>query len=187
MIRHLNTVWLTLCVVVLVTLLINPDLLNRNNISEFLNSLGPTAFGVYLLLCLSRALLFIPVTPFILGGAIAFSDQPELVVATSMLGILVGGFLVYRFPRLGSYDEYLESKYPKLTARIAGHMHAPYAFWIVAGWSFFPLVPTDLVCYVAGISKMRFARLASGLFIGSLPMNILYVYSGAEFGLWLRG
>ena len=107
MIRHINTVWLVLCAAVLVTLLFNPDLLNRDNISSFLNGLGATAFGVYLLLCLSRALLFIPVTPFILGGAIAFADRPMLVVATSMLGILVGGFLVYRFPRLGDYDEYL--------------------------------------------------------------------------------
>ena len=187
MFRHINTVWLAICAAVLITLLINPDLLNRDNISQFLNSLGPGAFGVYFVLCLSRALLFIPVTPFILGGAIAFADRPILVIATSMLGILVGGFLVYRFPRLGSYDEYLESKYPEMIEKIKGHMHAPYSFWIVAGWSFFPLVPTDLVCYVAGITKMRFAMLASGLFIGSLPMNILYVYGGAEFGFWLRG
>ena len=187
MIRHLNTVWLAICAVVLATLFFNPELLNRNNISEFLNGLGPTAFGVYLLMCLTRALLFIPVTPFILGGAIAFADTPMLVIATSMLGILVGGFLVYRFPDLGNYDAYLESRYPAMTEKIKRHMHGPYSFWIVAGWSFFPLVPTDLVCYAAGVSRVRFARLASGLFIGSLPMNILYVYGGAEFGFWLRG
>ena len=32
------------------------------------------------------------------------------------------------------------------------------AFWFVAGWAFFPLVPTDTVRYVMGVAKMSLRK-----------------------------
>ena len=45
---------------------------------------------------------------------------------------------------------------------------------IVIGWSFFPLLPTDAVCYVAGVVRMRIAKVLLGVAIGegSMPVSI---------------
>lgn len=185
-ITHINTLWLLLVAVALCSLLIFPDWLSRESIAGFLEGLGAMALLVYILLSLSRALLMIPCTPFVLAGGIVFPDQLLLVLLISLAGVVAGAYLVYSFPSFGSYDEYLESKYPDKIGILKERLHGPWSFWIIAGWSFFPLVPTDLICYVSGMVKLRFRRLLTALMAGEVPLVAAYVYLGAEIGSWLR-
>ena len=173
--------------VVLLSLALNPELLDRDRISGFLNGLGPLAFVTYIVICLTRAVLLIPSTPFVLAGSITFPDWPIAVFIVSVIGILAGALLIYSFPKFGSYDEYLEEKYPEKIGYIKEKMRGEHAYWIVMGWSAFPLVPTDLICYVAGIARMSYNKMASAVVIGELPIIILYIVVGMEFGEWLRG
>lgn len=186
MIRHLNTVWLALVAVVLLLLLIFPDVITRESIAGFLAELGPLALAVYILVSLTRAVLLIPATPFVLAGAISFPQWPFLVLAISTLGIVVGAWLVYRFPSFGSYDELLEAKYPDKIEFLKTNMHKPHGFWIIMGWAFFPLVPTDVICYVSGMTRVPFPRMIVALLFGALPLVVVYIFLGAEVGEWLR-
>ncbi len=186
LLKHFNTIWLILVIICASLLFMFPEAISRDSISEFLNGLGTLALIVYILLSLSRALLMIPCTPFVLAGGITFPEMPILVMAISYVGIVAGAYLVYSFPSFGSYDEYLEGKYPDKVQVLKEKLHGTYAFWIVAGWSFFPLVPTDLICYVAGIVKMPFKKMATAVVVGEIPLVTLYVLVGAEIGVWLR-
>ncbi len=184
--KHLNTVWLVLVALILLWLLFNPEIVSRESLSEFLNGLGAMALLVYVLVLLSRAILMIPSTPFVLAGAISFPDMPIVVWLISAAGVVVGAFLVYSFPSFGSYDEYLEQKYPDKIAFLKEKMQGKYAFWIVVGWAFSPLVPTDAVCYVAGMAKMSYKKMITPLLIGQLPLATIYIFLGTEIGEWLR-
>ncbi|MDD9959367.1 MAG: VTT domain-containing protein [Gammaproteobacteria bacterium] len=184
--RHINTVWLAIVAIVLLMLLVNPELVSRESISEFLSGLGTLALLVYILVSLTRAALMIPSTPFVLAGAISFPDMPIVVWIISAAGVVVGAFLVYSFPSFGSYDEYLEEKYPDKIAFLKEKMQGNYAFWIIAGWAFFPLVPTDAVCYVAGMAKMSYKKMIIPLLVGQLPLATVYIFLGTEIGEWLR-
>lgn len=186
LIQHLNTIWLAIVAVCLLLLLIYPDAISRESVSRFLQDLGTLALLVYIVLSLTRALLMIPCTPFVLAGGVTFPDMPLLVMLISYAGIVAGAYLVYSFPAFGSYDEYLEQKYPDKIKLLEDKLHGKYAFWIVAGWSCFPLVPTDLICYVAGIVKMSFRKMVSAVVIGEIPLVTVYVFVGAEIGEWLR-
>ena len=110
--RHINSVWLCLVALVLGLLLLFPDWLTRDSISAYLAGLGSGALLVYLLMCMTRSLLMIPVTPFVLAGAITFPDLLMLVFGISLAGIVVGAFLIYSFPAFGGYGRLLEEKYP---------------------------------------------------------------------------
>ena len=184
--KNLNQVWLCLVAIVLVSLLIFPDWLSRDSISELLNNFGTMALIVYIVLSLTRSLLMIPCTPFVLAGAISFPQWPLIVFVISFTGIVLGAFLVYSFPSFGNYDEFLEGKYPGKIAALKEKMQGKYAFAIVAGWSFFPLVPTDVICYVAGIAKMSFKKMVMALLIGEIPLVTTYIFLGVEIGEWLR-
>ena len=184
--KNLNQVWLCLVAIVLVSLLIFPDWLSRDSISELLNNFGTMALIVYIVLSLTRSLLMIPCTPVVLAGAISFPQWPLIVFVISFTGIVLGAFLVYSFPSFGNYDEFLEEKYPAKTAALKEKMQGKYAFAIVAGWSFFPLVPTDVICYVAGIAKMSFKKMVMALLIGEIPLVTTYIFLGVEIGEWLR-
>ncbi len=186
MVKHLNTLWLATVSFVLIVIALNPELLNRDSIAGFLDGLGSSALIVYLVISLARALLMMPSTPFILAGAIAFPQMSILVFIISYIGVVAGTVLIYTFPAFGSYDEYLEAKYPKKIGQIKEKMQGPYSFWIIVGWSFFPLVPTDLISYVAGIAKMRLKKLVAAVIIGEFPIVTFYVFAGVELGEWLR-
>ncbi len=186
MLKHFNTFWLGLVIVVMCLLWFNSDWLSREAIAAFLNSLGAFAFVGYVALSLGRALFLIPCTPFVLAGAMSFPQWPGLVFAVSITGIVVGVLLVYSFPTFGGYDRFLEGKYPQVIATLKDKLHGKYAFWIVTSWSFFPLVPTDAVCYVAGMVKMPLLKLIIAVVLGELPLVTAYVFLGAGIGEWLR-
>ena len=184
--KHINTVWLGIVAIILIWLLLNPEIASQESISNFLNGLGTMALLVYVLVSLTRAVLMIPSTPFVLAGAISFPDMPVVVWLISATGVVVGAFLVYSFPSFGNYDAFLEGKYPDKIAFLKEIMHSKFAFWIIAGWAFFPLVPTDAVCYVAGMAKMSYKKMIIPLLIGQLPLATLYIFLGTEIGEWLR-
>lgn len=186
LIKHINTIWLVLVLVCASLLFLFPDWVSRESISDFLNGLGALALVVYVVLTLTRGLLMIPCTPFVLAGGISFPEMPFVVMAISFAGIAAGAYLVYSFPSFGSYDEFLEEKYPEKIRWLKEKLHGPYAFWIVAGWSFFPLVPTDAICYVAGVVKMTYKKMVTAVIFGEIPLVTLYVYLGTEIGEWLR-
>ena len=186
LLRHINSVWLCMVAVATGLLLLFPEWLTRDSISAYLGGLGSGALMVYLLMCIIRSLLMIPVTPFVLAGAITFPDLLMLVFAISMVGILVGAFLIYSFPAFGGYDRLLEDRYPTKIGQLKDAMRGKRCFWIIAGWSFFPLVPTDLICYVAGMVRLPFRKVVGPLTVGEIPLVAIYVYFGSEFGDWLR-
>lgn len=186
MIKHLNTVWIVLVGVILSLIVIFPNWLTRESISELLNQMGSMALLAYLAMSLTRSMLLIPCTPFVLAGAISFPQWPLTVFAISLAGVVVGAFLVYSFPSFGGYDRLLEQKYPEKIANLKRKMQHPKAFWFVVAWSFFPLVPTDAVCYVAGLAKMPLRKMLGALILGELPLVAAYVFLGAGIGEWLR-
>ena len=99
---------------------------------------------------LTLSILLITCTPFVLAGAIPFPQWPFLVFAISLTGVVVGPLLVYSFPFFGGYDRLLVDKCPQKIAILKAKMLHQNAFWFVAGWAFFPFIPTDIVRYVMG-------------------------------------
>lgn len=184
--RHINTIWFVVVAIILSSIVIFPDWLSRESVSALLNQMGTMALIVYVLMSLTRSLLLIPCTPFVLAGAITFPQWPLVVFLISIAGIVVGALLVYSFPSFGSYDELLEEKYPEKIAYLREKMRSKYVFSFIVGWSFFPLVPTDAVCYIAGMAKMSFRKMITALLLGEIPIVVVYVFLGAEIGEWLR-
>lgn len=182
MLKHLNLIWFGLVAVATLVVILNPGLLDREALADFVVRFGTVAFIVYVLLCLTRSLLLIPSTPFIFAGAIAFPDWPFAVLAASMAGVLSGSLLIYSFPGIGGYDERLKARYPKQINSIRERMQSRGAWWVTMGWAAFPLVPTDLICYVAGLAKMPVVKMAIAVQIGSFPFMAIYVFTGAELG-----
>lgn len=90
----------------------------------------------------------------------------------------MGSSALYYFSDALGFSEKLEKKYPEKLNRWHARLNSPKSTLIVIAWSFFPLVPTDLICYVAGIVKMPFKFMLLGVFIGEIILISLYVYLG---------
>jgi uncharacterized membrane protein YdjX (TVP38/TMEM64 family) len=183
---YFNKIWLSLAVINLLFIFFFPDWFSRESIASFLSGFGPISLAVYALMSMGRAFFLIPSTPFIIAGAITFPESPVVIWFISSIGVVVGAYLVYSLPSFGGYDKFLDENYPTRIAYLKEKMCGRYVFWIIMGWAFFPFVPTDAVCYVAGIAKISYKKVIVPLLIGQLPLATAYIFLGTEIGEWLR-
>lgn len=178
-------IWLSLIGLLLIAYLKNPQIATPKYIVQFIKEFETNIFLVYIGLSLVRGFFLIPSTPFVIGGGLLFPDKLLLVLIVSMLGVLFSALSLYYFADLLGFSKYLEKKYPSQVKIWEDRLNEPKATLYVLAWSFFPLVPTDLICYVAGIVKMRIIYVLMGVFFGELTLNILYVYFGQYMNFML--
>ncbi len=171
-------IWLLAILGIIIFFILNPSSFTAENIAEFLKEFENQAIVIYILLSLARGLFLIPSTPFVLAGAILFPHMPWTIFTISMMGVLFGSSAIYFFSDLLGFSEKLEKKYPKQIQKWQRRLNSPKSIWIVIAWSFFPFVPTDLICYVAGIVKMPYRFLLAGVFIGEAVLVYFYVFLG---------
>ena len=172
--------WICIIIFLLYKYFQNPDIASPENIRNFIRSYGSEMMLVYIALTLVRGFFLIPSTPFVIGGGMLFPDKLYLVLLISMVGVMVSATALYYFSDILGFSNYLDAKYPKEIGKWKTRLQSQKATYFVIGWSFFPLVPTDLICYVAGIVKMPFKYMFVGVFVGELVLDIFYVNFGSN-------
>lgn len=132
---------------------------------------------MYILASFVRGLVLLPSLPLVLVGILFFPDNPHLVYAISMLSIVFSGVLIYRLSDVMGFDEMFarHSNSKKIQDTIE-----KYGFYAILLWSFVPIVPTDLICYVAGTVRYHFWRFILALTIGESIIVGIIVYGGRE-------
>ena len=178
MARTLTYIWGAVIVGVLALWVTRPDLFSEAVIAGTIQAWGVWSLAGYVALSLFRGMALVPSTPVVLAGGILFPQAIWTVLGVSMLGIVLSATLLYRFPGYGGYDVWLETKHPERLANLRRHLIKPHATWFVALWAFFPAMPTDLICYAAGLVRMPFRSMILGIVIGELPLVTAYVLLG---------
>ncbi|MFZ2500068.1 MAG: VTT domain-containing protein [Methanosarcina sp.] len=132
------------------------------------------ALGIYLLLLSARGLTMIPSTPLLLAGILLF-DPVELFIV-NMVGILTSATIVYYFSKYLGFAEYFETRYGKYVQKIRTGLEDK-ELPIIVGWSFFPLVPTDLIVYVGSTLSIHIFKCLLGVLVGEAVLNAFYILS----------
>lgn len=174
------TLWILAIVYILIECIRNPTAISQNSIKDFIESYNNEMMLVYVIVSLVRGIFLIPSTPFVIGGGLLFPDRLHIVLLISMAGVMASATALYYFSDLLGFSEYLEKKYPNDIVKWKRRLSSPKAIIFVLVWSFFPLVPTDLICYIAGIVKMPYKHMFMGVFFGELVIVTFYVYFGAN-------
>ena len=181
MIKTLRTVTIIIWIVAVISLAsyisMHRELLEPQKLLEFFRSFGPWALTLYILASFVRGLTLLPSTPLVLVGVLFFPGDPVLVFLISMLGIIFSAILIYRFSDIMGFDEYFRKH---ITDQKIRHLIEKYGFWVIAFWSFFPAVPTDLICYVAGTVRYHFWKFVWAIAIGESIMVAILIWWGWE-------
>jgi uncharacterized membrane protein YdjX (TVP38/TMEM64 family) len=130
---------------------------------------------VYLFFGCIRAFTFIPST-YLVVAAIPFFPPPHLFALT-LVGILISSASTYFFAKALHLDEVLARKYSRQMIALTAALKK-YEFTVIIGWSFCPLAPTDLICYVCGVLKVDFRKCMLGVAIGEGAICALYILAG---------
>ena len=172
--------WSAAVVTAVAFFITSPDQFSAANISTFIKSFETEIWLIYLGLSAIRGFTLLPSTPLVLAGTFLYPGQPWLVLAISMAGILISSSLIYFGSEAMGFHEYFEHKKPVAVGRIRGRLEHSWGLAFVAAWAFFPFVPTDAVCYVAGTIKMNFFKFISAVFVGELILCSFYVFTGGS-------
>jgi uncharacterized membrane protein YdjX (TVP38/TMEM64 family) len=174
--------WLAVIATGIAAYIVDPSLFSAENIAAFLTRFQSQIWVIYFAMSALRGFTLLPSTPLVIAGTLLFPSQPLAVLAVSLGGILISSTMIYFFSEILGIAEYFERHKPEATQKMKARLEHPLGFLFVAAWAFFPLVPTDLVCYVAGTTKMNFVKFISAVLIGESVLCSIYIWSGGY--LW---
>jgi uncharacterized membrane protein YdjX (TVP38/TMEM64 family) len=164
----------------------DPTVFSAANIAEFIRTFRSEIWLVYFAMSALRGFTLLPSTPFVLAGALTFPDQSLAVLLTSLAGIALSSTMIYFFSELLGFTEYFERRDPARIHAIKARLEHPLGFLFVAAWAFFPLVPTDLVCYLAGTARMNYWKFILAVLFGETILCSVYVFGGGSILSFLR-
>jgi uncharacterized membrane protein YdjX (TVP38/TMEM64 family) len=127
------------------------------------------AFG-----CL-RGFTLIPSTTLLLAAVPVF--QPAPLFALTLIGILISSTSIYFFAEALHLDEVFAALHGARLERLKRAM-THYELPVIVAWSFFPLAPTDLICYACGVFRVRFWKCLVGVAIGEGAICGIYIFLG---------
>ena len=172
-----RVLWLMAVLVAAFLYLRYPESFRAEGLAAYIKRFHEHALWVYFALSILRGFFLIPSTPFVLAGVLIFPHNPVAVFVISMAGILFGCSVVYWFSERLGFGNALRTKYERIYLGLKNKMER-HGVPIVVLWSFFPIVPTDLICCIAGSIRMSFSRFLLAVFIGEFFLVLGYIYTG---------
>ncbi|MEQ1499953.1 MAG: VTT domain-containing protein [Parcubacteria group bacterium] len=169
--------WVVFLLVSLYFYLFHRDILESKIDSIMMGSSMFIAYGVFLVASALRGLTLIPVTYFIVVGILIFPPWPLYIM--TLLGVLASSACIYYFSEYLNLDEYFEEKHPKQIKKIKAIL-TKNELLIVLGWSIFPFLPTDVICYVCGSLEVDIKKLLIGVLVGEGIACAGYIFLGKE-------
>jgi len=166
--------WLLLVAGGITAYFLYPDEINILFLEDLSEKYYYMALIIYFLLLSARGLTMIPSTPLLLAGVLIL-DPLELFIV-NMAGILSSSTIVYYLSKFLGFDSYFETKHGKYVRRIRRSL-TDKELPVIVGWSFFPLVPTDLIVYVGSSLKIPLLKCLLGVFVGESVLNAFYIFS----------
>ena len=131
--------------------------------------------ALYLLFGCLRGFTLVPATSLVLVGMVFFQPWPLFVL--TLAGILVSSASIYYFSGALHIEELLKERHARQIDRLRALLNR-YGLPVIIVWSFFPLAPTDLICYLAGAVRIRAWVCLLGVLIGEGAICALYIFVG---------
>lgn len=166
--------WLIVLAIILTLYIIKREWFDISFLRNFVDDHKILVIAIYLSILTLIGLTFLPSTPFAMAGLLMFPPLEAYII--NMAGIITSTAIVYYFTRYLGLDKWIEQKYPRKiekTKKALSKKELP----IIIAWSFFPVVPTDLIIYVGSSLRISYLKCVTGVFIGEGLLNALYIFS----------
>jgi uncharacterized membrane protein YdjX (TVP38/TMEM64 family) len=154
------------------------SLINKDTtfLIDYLNSLGYISILFFLFLVLLEN-VFAPIPPLVLYfvGGVIFGPLLGglLALAGNILGATIAFYLARKFAR-----KYVERKFSKKIQNKSKEFSKKWGFLSVFLLRVNPITNTDLISYIAGLSRMRYIYFALATLLGLAPYLFIQTYFG---------
>src|SRR5262245_30874193 len=135
------------------------------------------AAAMYFVMGCVRGFTLIPVT-YLIPLGLPFLP-PTVHFVLTLGGVLVSSSSIYYLSERLQLAAYFETRHPEQVDRVRGLLRRR-ELPIVIGWSFVPVVPTDLICYVCGSLRIDVRKMLAGILVGEGIICALYIFLGRQ-------
>jgi uncharacterized membrane protein YdjX (TVP38/TMEM64 family) len=135
-----------------------------------------SGYVLYLLIGCVRGFTLIPSTSLVLLAIPIFPPLP--LFGLTLAGILISSMSIYYFSESLHLNDAFEGKHGARVQKLKKILQGNSTI-IIFTWSLFPLVPTDLICYVCGVLRIDFRKFIIGVFLGEGAICGFYIFLGA--------
>jgi uncharacterized membrane protein YdjX (TVP38/TMEM64 family) len=135
-----------------------------------------TGYVAYLLIGCVRGFTLIPSTSLVLLAIPIFPPLPLFVL--TLAGILISSMSIYYFSESLHLNDVFEGKHGARVKKLKEILQGN-SMMIIFTWSIFPLVPTDLICYVCGILRIDFRKFIIVVLLGEGAICGFYIFLGS--------
>lgn len=146
------------------------------HLTTFLKRFGTLSAMIFILIQITTVVF--PILPTSIGcvvGIVVFG--PVKGFWYNYIAVCVGSFIVYGLAKYYGVDLVSQMVSPKIYEKYQGDSKNVARFEKIFIFAmFFPLSPDDVICYMAGLSKMRITYFSKVLFIGKAVSLLLYSY-----------
>jgi len=169
-----TVVWVVIVVAALYVYVFHREAI-RGEVEQAFSASGLIAAVLYLLFNAIRPFTLIPPS-FFLFAAMPFI-APPLLFGLTLISIAVSSSAFYWFSELLHLDELFERDHRDKIERLRGLLQR-HELPIIIGWSFFLVLPTDLLCYVCGTLRINYPKFLMGVLIGEGTIFGIYIFFG---------
>jgi uncharacterized membrane protein YdjX (TVP38/TMEM64 family) len=169
---------LALFLLVTVFIVVYFRLYDLTNIRRIVSSYGKWAPAFFMLLCVIRPIILLPIGLFSVLGGLLFGYWIGTVY--TIVGSTVGSVIAYYMARYWG-REWVESllkgkmKHLDKKCRERG-LTVTFLMRVI------PILPCDVVSYICGFSNIKMLDYILGTFLGIIPGTFVYSYFGSSLG-----
>ncbi len=172
--KRLLYIWLIFLSVSILFLIFNPTA--ARDVFEYLSTKSPVyLYALILILGVLRGFTLIPVTYLIILGLIFVPAVPLFIII--IIGVVLSSVSVYYFFEYLHIDKMLGEKHHKQIETTKYYL-TKYELPVIIFWSMNPILPSDVICYVAGTLRVNVYKFLLGMLLGEGLTCAVYIFGG---------
>ncbi len=148
---------------------------SSEDFSFWINSFGPWAVVISIIVMIIQTIAT-PIPLFLVAGANGFIFGAAWGVIITMLGALLGSTLAFYLARIIARD-YVSRHLHRFIPQM-GMMGNTSGFKFILLARLIPILPSSVVSYAAGLSKISFTGFFIASVFGKLPEIVIYTFLG---------
>jgi uncharacterized membrane protein YdjX (TVP38/TMEM64 family) len=152
--------------------------LDKASIISYINQNSNYTKLLFVFLASARVFIFIPGVVFMIIGGVLFGAFTGFFL--SMISMIISQTIVYFLSQvfeLGKLRKKLLNKHPYFDFLMKEYDYKFLSLGIIT-----PIAPTDVICFLSGLSGIKYKRFILTVIASNIPMMLVYSSMGDSFG-----
>lgn len=171
--KYIFYAWAIFVIIILWFYISNPGFFHPKHLKKLFEFNLPLGLIIFFILWTIRWFTLIPLTPLLLVWILVLPPIPLYIVIISW--IITSSSIIYYCWKYLEFDKYFEKRHPKEIKKLKKAL-----LWkelpVIISWAFFPLVPTDVICYVWEVIKIKLSKIVLWVVIWEWIVCALYIW-----------